>query len=92
MGTLRACIDCSRPSEHSRCPLHSRGETTAERGYGWEHQRARAEHINRLDPSTPCPRCGEPLGSDPDVLDLGHTDDRLGYAGLEHLACNRGKR
>jgi hypothetical protein len=40
-------------------------------------------------PTDPCWRCGRPLGPDPSLIDLGHRDDRSGYAGLEHSKCNR---
>jgi hypothetical protein len=36
----------------------------------------------------PCPRCGLPMLPGQD-LDLGHTDDRAAYSGMEHARCNR---
>lgn len=36
----------------------------------------------------PCPRCGLPMLPGQD-LDLGHTDDRAAYQGIEHARCNR---
>jgi hypothetical protein len=36
----------------------------------------------------PCPRCGLPMLPGQD-LDLGHTDDRAAYSGIEHARCNR---
>ena len=66
--------------------------TTTQRGYGAEHRKLRAQAIATYAPSDPCWRCLEPLGPDPSLLDLGHTDDRRGYMGLEHAACSRGKR
>ena len=56
------------------------------------HRRIRLEKLRSYRPADPCPRCGAPLGPDPDKLDLGHLDDRSGYSGLEHAACNRGAR
>jgi hypothetical protein len=81
----------------SRCPpcqaqwQANRG-TTTQRGYGTQHRQLRAQVIATYDPTDLCWRCLEPLGPDPTVLDLGHTDDRLGYMGLEHAACSRGHR
>ncbi len=76
----------------SRCPAHQRPRpSTAQRGYGPEHRRLRAQLVATYQPSDPCWRCDEPLGPDPSVLDLGHTDDRHGWTGLEHAACNRGR-
>ena len=39
-------------------------------------------------PGQPCPRCGLPMYVS-QLLDLDHTDDRTGYLGLSHRACNR---
>jgi hypothetical protein len=64
---------------------------TAARGYGSKHQRIRRALLAVYNPSDPCPRCGEPLGGNPVLLDLGHVDgDRSRYNGLEHASCNRG--
>ena len=39
-------------------------------------------------PGQPCARCGLPMYV-AQLLDLDHTDDRTGYLGLSHRACNR---
>lgn len=39
-------------------------------------------------PGQPCARCGQPMYVS-QLLDLDHTDDRAGYLGLSHRACNR---
>ena len=39
-------------------------------------------------PGQPCARCGLPMDVS-QLLDLDHTDDRTGYLGLSHRACNR---
>jgi hypothetical protein len=71
---------------------------TAERGYGTQHQRLRRQLLARWRPGDPCARCGQPMlhrwlvqpgGRRVSAIDLGHTDDRTGYTGLEHRACNR---
>jgi hypothetical protein len=77
----------------SRCPAHQRPRpTTTQRGYGPAHRRLRDQLIATYQPTDLCWRCGQPLGPDSSMLDLGHTDDRLGYMGLEHAACSRGHR
>jgi hypothetical protein len=81
----------------TRCPpcqarwQAARG-TTTQRGYDGAHRRLRAQAIATYHPTDLCWRCLQPLGPDPSVLDLGHTDDRRGYMGLEHEECNRGRR
>ena len=67
-----------------------RGTTTA-RGYGTAHQQLRARLLAQWTPGDPCARCGKPMWKR-DRIDLGHTDDRTGYRGLEHDTCNRGGR
>ncbi|PXY33702.1 hypothetical protein BAY59_10800 [Prauserella coralliicola] len=78
----------------SRCPGPpcSRG-TTAQRGYGSEHQAERA----RLAPDVEaglavCWRCGQSIEPH-EPWDLGHDDhDRGAYRGPEHARCNRATR
>jgi hypothetical protein len=88
----RPCLDCGALSPNTRCPTHTRARdrargTSTQRGYGWTHQQQRAHDLANHDPADPCPRCGLPLGDGP--LDEGHTEDRAGYLGLMHQACNR---
>lgn len=100
----RPCIDCGALSFRTRCARHQairNRERVAKRGtahangYGRAHQAERARRLHTYQPTDLCPRCGEPLGVDPRYIDLGHTDDRTAYSGLEHAYCNRsagGKR
>jgi hypothetical protein len=65
------------------------GSTTA-RGYGWSHQKARAQMATLVNAGEAyCWRCGGWI--DPtQPWDLGHDDhDRTIYRGPEHPACNR---
>ncbi len=95
---IRALVSAKPGSKQAaRCPLcqaqwQARRGTTTQRGYGPEHRRLRAQAIATYDPTDLCWRCGLPLGPDPSVLDLGHTDDRTGWIGLEHASCSRGHR
>jgi hypothetical protein len=57
--------------------------------YAGDHKSVRRALIAVYEPTDPCWRCGRPLGPDPSRIDLGHTDDRAGYAGLECRRCNR---
>jgi hypothetical protein len=76
-----------------RAPSVSRARSkrgTTERGYGWTHQKARQRAVRDLRDGQPCPRCGQAMWrSQAKLLDLDHTDDRAGYRGLAHRACNR---
>ncbi len=99
----RPCLICgalftpppgARPPP-SRYPAHEgRGDgrraSTSQRGYGAAHQRLRARLLP-LAYGRPCPRCGRPMLRG-QAVDLGHTDDRSGYQGMEHRLCNRAKR
>lgn len=66
--------------------------TTTDRGYGWQHQKLRAEYVKQMkqDGYLVCARCGEVIT--PEMpFDLGHDDyDRSVYTGPEHAnECNR---
>jgi hypothetical protein len=97
MTLPRPCLDCGTPTgDGSRCPPCERTRdaargTTTQRGYGTSHQRARRQHAAAFRPGQPCARCGRPIAT-LEQADLGHNDDRTGYNGLEHAACNRGCR
>jgi hypothetical protein len=91
---LKRCLDCfrwatpgkSRCTEHDRARDGARG-TSTQRGYGWQHQQAKAHDEQETTPDDPCPKCGLPLGPPP--WDQGHTKDRAGYEGPTHIRCNR---
>jgi hypothetical protein len=57
--------------------------------YDREHQAVRRGLLAAYEPTDLCWRCHLPLGPDPSRLDCGHTDDGLGWAGLEHAKCSR---
>ena len=59
---------------------------TTRGGWGNQHQKLR----KRLLPSaygTPCARCGLPMLPG-QKLHLDHNDDRTGWIGFSHAACN----
>lgn len=63
--------------------------TSAERGYGADHQARRAERAEDVAAGiVDCARCHQPIRPG-EAWDLGHTDDRSGYTGPEHARCNR---
>jgi hypothetical protein len=85
-------LDGSGPmsGKRRRNPLKL-GDTSA-RGYGTAHQRERAKWVPIVNASDAvCTRCGRPIMAGT-AWDLDHTDDRRGYLGPAHRACNRGRR
>jgi hypothetical protein len=63
-------------------------QTTAQRGYGWQHRKASEQARANLVPGTPCIRCGKPMWPD-QKLHLDHDDyDRTITRGLSHASCN----
>lgn len=63
--------------------------SSAARGYGIEHVRARKAAAARHQAMDPCVRCGRPLGPMGSWLHYDHNDDRTGYLGFAHARCNR---
>ena len=67
----------------------SRPRTTvsdAAQGYGAEHKKLRAALLPQAY-GQPCYRCGQ-LMLPGQALHLDHLDDRSGYGGFSHAACN----
>ena len=92
---------CFMLVESGRCPS-CRGEaerrrgTRQARGYGKQHDQARAKLLRTWTPGTPCPKCNVPQW-DPAVLDAGHSVDLRTNPDavadqLECRRCNRGWR
>ena len=67
----------------------ARRGSTAERGYGTDHQAERRRRLATWKPGDLCARCGLPMYGPASRIDLGHTADRTAYTGLEHRSCNR---
>lgn len=65
--------------------------STADRGYGRDHQVERQRWVTILAEvgELPCARCQEPIYQG-DAWDLGHNEDRTAWTGPECLPCNRG--
>jgi hypothetical protein len=72
-----------------RRPVRRAPGSTKSSGYDQAHKNRRAAALARLaaSPGQPCARCGLPMYVT-QLLDLDHTDDRSGYLGLSHRACN----
>jgi hypothetical protein len=63
--------------------------TTGARGYGLSHKAERERWRPKVDAGlVDCARCGDRIEPGR-PWDLGHTDDRTGWTGPEHVTCNR---
>jgi hypothetical protein len=63
--------------------------TTKQRGYGSTHRDLRKAWKRIVEAGgAMCARCGKPIASW-EPFDLDHRDDRRGYLGVSHRACNR---
>jgi hypothetical protein len=95
----RPCLDCGTPTDRagSRCArcasARNRIKDAArgnrhQRGYDSTHDRLREQWKPQVERGVvSCARCAEliPPGSE---WALDHTDDRTGYLGPSHKACN----
>lgn len=86
-----AAVDgkCASHARAARRAADAGRPSTAERGYGGEHQSERADWKRKVDAGgVLCARCGFPIEPG-EAWDLDHTDDRSGYLGPSHASCNR---
>src|SRR5215207_11145092 len=58
--------------------------STAARGYGKQHEKARRAAAMVHQPTDPCARCDHPLGPMGPWLHYDHNDARTGYLGFSH--------
>ena len=76
----------------NKCGRGDRRRMTTQRGYGYQHQRRRAEMLP-VAYGKPCAVCGQPMTAD-QKLDLDHSISvMLGGIGdrIVHARCNRGR-
>lgn len=90
---MRVCnvAGCGATQTTPRCPTHTRTTdkargTRQQRGYDAAHDTERARLLP-LAYGKPCPHCTQRMWPH-DKLHLDHTDDRKGYIGIVHEACN----
>jgi hypothetical protein len=86
----RPCLVCGKPSQGSRCPDHGgnrRAMTTAQRGYGRDHQRRRAQLLPQAIGNAR-PLCGKPMRAD-EKLDLDHGEVSAMFADKETESFTR---
>ena len=96
---LRVCAekDCPELSAGTRCERHTRSRdrkrgTRQQRGYDLAHTKLRDRWVPKVAAGkVNCWRCGQRI-TPLEPWDLGHLDDRSGYGGPEHVACNRATR
>jgi hypothetical protein len=89
MPTWRVCAEdgCPEFTTNRRCPDHT--PTRQQRGYDAAHDRLRRHWARKVaHGNVTCARCGRRI-SPLERWDLDHTDDRSGYLGPSHVACNR---
>jgi hypothetical protein len=95
MARLRVCAEpgCPELSDKPRCTDHTREVDRARgtrqaRGYGAAHMRLRSNWKPKVERGqVDCARCGLLILPGTEWA-LDHTDDRSGYLGPSHRACN----
>lgn len=89
-GRLKYCsAECLTAAQIAAGHGFSRAKprSTRARGYGTEHQALRAQLLP-LAYGQNCHLCGDAMEQGQD-LHLDHNEDRTGYRGMVHAACNR---
>lgn len=94
---LKVCAEpgCPTLTDRTRCAEHTKARDRARgtrqaRGYGAAHDRLRAAWARKVATGrVDCARCHKRI-SPLEEWHLDHTDDRTGYLGPSHAACNTG--
>jgi hypothetical protein len=95
MPAKQVCTEpgCPELTDGGRCETHrsayeQRRGTRQARGYGQAHVKLRAQWKRKVDRAeVNCARCGVLILPGADWA-LDHADDRTGYLGPSHKACN----
>jgi hypothetical protein len=95
MARLKVCAEprCPELTDQRRCPAHTHEVDRArgsrqQRGYDSRHDRLRKQWQRKVETGLiTCARC-QLLIHLGQAWALDHTDDRAGYLGPSHQACN----
>lgn len=96
---LKVCAEpgCPELTDSTRCPTHAKVKeqqrgTRQERGYDRAHELLRKTWVPKVaQGGVLCARCHQRISPLED-WHLDHTDDRTGYLGPSHVACNTSHR
>jgi hypothetical protein len=59
--------------------------TTAQRGLGGQHQKTRTRMLATMPEGSPCPRCGLPMYTTPELAERAQLHPKLWHVDLDHV-------